>query len=147
MGSMGRASPKFGFARLARVVRLSLVVLTLFIGGCDVPSDPAAAAPYDVLILDGTIYDGRGGSPYAADVAIRGTRIVALGDFAGASATTVIDAAGLAVAPAFANFRMRSRNGICRKTSLRRSQGFDPFALVISRPKMRRLQIASPKIQ
>ena len=103
MGSMGRASPEFGFARLARVVHLSLVVLTLFIGGCDVPADPAAAAPYDVLILDGTIYDGRGGSPFAADVAIRGTRIVALGDFAGASATTVIDAAGLAVAPGFIN--------------------------------------------
>ncbi len=100
---MGRTFPKFGFIRMVRVVRLSLVVITLFIGGCDVRSDPAVAAPYDMLILDGIIYDGRGGSPFAADVAISGTKIVALGDLAGASATTVIDAAGLAVAPGFIN--------------------------------------------
>ena len=100
---MGSAFPEFWFARLVRVVRLSVVALTVFIGGCEVPSDPAGAASFDVLILGGTIYDGRGGRPFTADVAIRGTRIVALGDFAGASATTVIDAAGLAVAPGFIN--------------------------------------------
>jgi N-acyl-D-amino-acid deacylase len=65
---------------------------------------PAAALPhYDVLILGGTIYDGRGGSPYGADVAIRGDRIVAVGQFRNATATTTIDASGLAVAPGFIN--------------------------------------------
>ena len=100
---MGSVFQFFVIARAVRIVRVSLVVLTLLIGGCDAPSNSAVATSYDVLILSGTIYDGRGGRPFAADVAIRGTRIVALGDHTGASATIVIDAAGLAVAPGFIN--------------------------------------------
>jgi len=99
---MSSAFPVFVLPRVARVVRGSLVVLTLLIGGCDVSAD-STTAQYDLLILNGTIYDGRGGRPFTADVAISGTRIVALGDFTRASAAIVIDAAGLAVAPGFIN--------------------------------------------
>src|SRR5438270_2511603 len=59
--------------------------------------------PFDVLIKGGTVYDGSGGEGRAADVAIRGDRIVAVGNFAGASAKNTIDAHGLAVAPGFIN--------------------------------------------
>ena len=59
--------------------------------------------PYDVLILDGTIYDGSGGKPRRADLLIRGDKIVGVGSFKGAKAKTVIDAKGLAVAPGFVN--------------------------------------------
>ena len=61
------------------------------------------AATYDVLISGGTVYDGSGSSPFVGDVAIDGDRIVAVGDLAGATAESVIDASGLAVSPGFVN--------------------------------------------
>ncbi len=63
---------------------------------------PVAAAEYDLLITNGTVYDGHGGEPVEADVAVRGDRIVAVGRDLG-SADRMIDAAGLAVAPGFIN--------------------------------------------
>jgi N-acyl-D-amino-acid deacylase len=57
----------------------------------------------DVLIKNGTVYDGSGGRARAADVGIKGDRIVALGKLETEQARTVIDAAGLAVAPGFIN--------------------------------------------
>ncbi len=58
---------------------------------------------FDVIINDGTVYDGTGAEPKQADVAIRGDRIVGIGDFKAAKAKTLIDAKGLAVAPGFIN--------------------------------------------
>jgi N-acyl-D-amino-acid deacylase len=60
-------------------------------------------ADFDVLIRGGTVYDGTGGAPVKADVGIRGDRIVAVGDLAGAHARSVVEARGLAVAPGFIN--------------------------------------------
>jgi N-acyl-D-amino-acid deacylase len=65
------------------------------------PAQPEAPA-YELLITNGTVYDGLGGEPYAADVAIDGDRIVAIGSDLG-TAERVIDAGGLAVAPGFIN--------------------------------------------
>lgn len=62
-----------------------------------------ASEMFDVLIKGGTLYDGSGEKPRVTDVAIRGDRIVALGDFPAERARTVIDAKGLAVAPGFIN--------------------------------------------
>ena len=62
-----------------------------------------SAAEFDVIIRGGTIYDGTGGEPQHVDVAIRGDRIVGIGDFASAHANTIVDAHGLAVAPGFIN--------------------------------------------
>jgi N-acyl-D-amino-acid deacylase len=58
---------------------------------------------YDVIIRGGTVYDGTGAPARRADVALRGDRIVAIGDLSTASAANVVDAAGLAVAPGFIN--------------------------------------------
>ncbi|MDX1572363.1 MAG: D-aminoacylase, partial [Xanthomonadales bacterium] len=83
--------------------------LLLLVGCGDAPSpDPQDLSEpgeprYDVVILDGRIYDGLGGEPVDADLAIDGDRIAAIGDFDAADATTVIDARGLAVAPGFIN--------------------------------------------
>jgi N-acyl-D-amino-acid deacylase len=64
----------------------------------------AACAPtYDVVIRHGTVYDGTGGVPAQADVAIRGDSIVAVGGAVPGRGRTEIDAAGLAVAPGFIN--------------------------------------------
>ena len=66
---------------------------------------PAAELPekFDVVIKNGTVYDGTGSEGRKADVAIRGDRIVGVGDFQNSSATNVIDAHDLAVAPGFIN--------------------------------------------
>ena len=63
----------------------------------------AEAPSFDVVIRGGTVYDGTGAPPRRADVGIRGDRIAAVGDLAGAAGGTVVDAAGLAVAPGFIN--------------------------------------------
>ena len=66
---------------------------------------PAAQLPekFDVVIKNGTVYDGTGSEGRKADVAIRGDRIAGVGDFRNAPAENVIDARGLAVAPGFIN--------------------------------------------
>ncbi|OZI30741.1 D-aminoacylase [Bordetella genomosp. 10] len=63
---------------------------------------PDTAQPhYDILIRGGTLVDGTGAPRRAADLAIRGQRIVAVGDLAAAGADLVIDATGKVVAPGF----------------------------------------------
>jgi len=59
-----------------------------------------AIPPYDLLIRDATVYDGSGGPPRRADVAVRGDRIASPGEPA-ARAVREIDARGLALAPGF----------------------------------------------
>ncbi len=61
------------------------------------------APDYDVIIRGGTIYDGSGGEPYIADVAIAGETIAVIGDLDTLTARLEIDAAGKAVAPGFIN--------------------------------------------
>lgn len=58
---------------------------------------------FDVLITNGTIVDGSGHKPFVGDVAIRGDRIVKIGDLHTATAGTIVDARGLTVAPGFIN--------------------------------------------
>lgn len=62
-----------------------------------------AAERVDLLIRDGTIYDGRGGPPVRGDVAVRDGRVVAFGKLQDYAAERSVDAKGLAVAPGFIN--------------------------------------------
>jgi len=55
---------------------------------------------YDVIIKGGVVVDGTGAKPFAADVAITGERIAALGQDLG-EAREVIDASGCYVTPGF----------------------------------------------
>ena len=64
---------------------------------------PAPAEEFDVVIKNGTVYDGSGGEGRKADVALRGDKIAGVGDFKNAKAALTIDANGLAVAPGFIN--------------------------------------------
>jgi len=59
--------------------------------------------PFDVVIKGGMVYDGTGGKGRLTDVAIRGERIVGVGDFKAANAKIIVDAKGMAVAPGFIN--------------------------------------------
>jgi N-acyl-D-amino-acid deacylase len=80
----------------------ALGVLLLATAGCNNEPPQAPAESFDLVIANGMVYDGHGGDPYAGDVAIRGDRIVAIGQDLG-PATRTIDAEGLAVAPGFIN--------------------------------------------
>jgi len=71
-----------------------LLILSLF--ACSSPD-------YDVVIKNGTVYDGSLSEGVKTDLAIKGDRIVKMGDLSEASATNVIDASGKAVAPGFIN--------------------------------------------
>jgi N-acyl-D-aspartate/D-glutamate deacylase len=58
-------------------------------------------ASYDILIVGGSVVDGSGSAPIRNDVAIKNGRIAAIGRLPKSTATEVIDAAGLIVAPGF----------------------------------------------
>ncbi len=63
---------------------------------------------FDVIIRGGTLYDGSGRAPVTADVGIKGDRIAAVGNLSRATAPTILDAKGLAVAPGFINMLSHS---------------------------------------
>lgn len=85
-----------------------LLAALLAVSGCaSQPSDggsnanAAAADALDVLITGGHVVDGTGAPWFAADVGVKGDRIVAIGHLSGRAARTQVDATGLVVAPGF----------------------------------------------
>ncbi|MGB1199921.1 MAG: N-acyl-D-amino-acid deacylase family protein [Cognaticolwellia aestuarii] len=56
---------------------------------------------FDVLIINGEVFDGSGNVSIKQDIAIKGDKIVKLGDLKAYDALEVIDAQGLIVAPGF----------------------------------------------
>ena len=79
-----------------------------------VPLLHSQSADFDVLITNGHVVDGTGNPWYAADVAIRGDRIVAIGNLAarGAKAARVVDAQGQIVAPGFIDMLGQSESSL-----------------------------------
>ena len=84
----------------AAVLSLCALVLTT---GASVPAPLVQNPPFDIIVRNGTVYDGTGAPGRRIDVGIRGDRVAAIGDLAGTRAGTAIDATGLAVAPGFIN--------------------------------------------
>ncbi|MFT4671546.1 MAG: N-acyl-D-amino-acid deacylase, partial [Pseudohongiellaceae bacterium] len=87
------------------------VLIAFLISACGTPQETSTQT-YDFIIKNGQIYDGNGGTPYIADIAIIGDRIAGIGGlsktgevaaFKESEAKEVIDAQGLAVAPGFIN--------------------------------------------
>src|SRR5215212_5173695 len=70
------------------------VCLLLFMSSLQSPQ-------FDLLIKNGRVVDGSGRAAYVADLAIKGDRIVSIGNLAQATASRTIDAQGLVVAPGF----------------------------------------------
>jgi len=60
-----------------------------------------AGKEYDLIIKNGLIYDGRGGSPFRADIAISGDTVIAMGKIKSSRGMAVVSAENLAVAPGF----------------------------------------------
>lgn len=75
---------------------LPMLLLLLLLAACKPDT-------YDVIIRQGTIYDGSGNEPFIADVGINADTIAVIGDLSKASGKTEINAKGLAVSPGFIN--------------------------------------------
>ncbi|HVX24889.1 MAG TPA: D-aminoacylase [Parafilimonas sp.] len=73
------------------------LILLITILGCN------QKTKYDTIIRNGLIYDGNGGAPYKADIAINADRIAFIGQIKNAKAQYEIDVNGKAVAPGFIN--------------------------------------------
>jgi N-acyl-D-amino-acid deacylase len=86
-------------------------LLFLFIGFLSVISCKPKQS-YDTIIRDGMIYDGSGGQPYLADLAINSDTISFIGDLKNVSSKNEIDATGLAVAPGFINMLSHSEESL-----------------------------------
>src|SRR5436190_13400810 len=70
------------------------------------------ATPYDVLIRNGRVLDGSGNPWLAADLGIRGGRIVDMGRLGSAAAARLIDAHGLTVSPGFIDVHSHASQGL-----------------------------------
>ena len=81
-----------------------LIFLCLSLTVCKDPGveQTSPAGHFDLLVVNGMVYDGLGGDPFRADLGVNGDRIVAIGNDLG-NADQTIDANGLAVAPGFIN--------------------------------------------
>jgi N-acyl-D-aspartate/D-glutamate deacylase len=73
---------------------------------------------FDVLIRDGTIYEGEGNDPVEGDLGIVGDRISAIGHLASASARQTLEAGGAAVAPGFIDFHSHADLAILNAPTL-----------------------------
>ena len=72
----------------------------------------ACGPRYDVVIRNGTIYDGSGAPGARGDIAIAGDSIVAVGTIGNGRGKTEIDAGGLAVAPGFINMLSHAEDAL-----------------------------------
>ncbi|MEE9464299.1 MAG: D-aminoacylase [Candidatus Neomarinimicrobiota bacterium] len=79
-----------------------VILIALLLAGC-------GRYEYDVIIRQGTIYDGSGNPPYVADLAIKGDRIAAISDLDEQRGKLEINAAGMAVSPGFINMLSGAR--------------------------------------
>ena len=61
----------------------------------------ARSETFDTIVAGGTVVDGSGSKPYAADVGITDGRIVSIGDLSNAQAEKRIDASGKHIVPGF----------------------------------------------
>ncbi len=75
-------------------------------------ASPSAPGTYDIIIRNGHIIDGTGNPWYAADVAIQGDRIAAIGNLSNATGKSEIDAKGQIVSPGFIDMLGQSESAL-----------------------------------
>src|SRR5260221_500236 len=85
--------------RLMAIRRRALFAIIWFASLCGCAEQPDANAPasatdYDLLITQGVIYDGSGGTPFIGDVAIKGDRLIYVGQHAPGAAAARINELG-----------------------------------------------------
>jgi N-acyl-D-amino-acid deacylase len=92
------------------MIRHALRSLLLVAGGL-IGLTHAQSQDYDLVIRNGRIIDGTGNSWFRGDLAIKGGKIMAVGRVDG-SATRVVDAKDLIVAPGFIDVHAHVENGV-----------------------------------
>lgn len=85
-----------------------LLFLSIFSGALSSKSET-----YDVIIKNSTIVDGTGKAAFKGDIAIRGEKIVKVGNVIG-DADIVIDGSGLVVSPGFIDTHTHADNNILK---------------------------------
>jgi N-acyl-D-aspartate/D-glutamate deacylase len=73
-----------------------------------VPETSAGDPPYDLVLRNGRIVDGTGNPAFAGDLAIKGSKIAALGKISAGAGRREIDVKGLIVAPGFIDMHSHS---------------------------------------
>src|SRR6185369_8595402 len=89
-----------------------VLVLCLVAVAQSQPRQRSQPQSFDIIIKGGTVYDGTGRAPRLADVGILKDRIAAIGNLSRATAPTIVDAKGLAVAPGFINMLAHSESSL-----------------------------------
>jgi N-acyl-D-amino-acid deacylase len=84
-----------------RVRRFALTCFVLTLASGMAAAEDAASN--DLVLRNGTIYDGSGKAPYRGDVAIKADRITYVGPHRALAARTEVDVKGQAIAPGFIN--------------------------------------------
>jgi N-acyl-D-amino-acid deacylase len=96
--------------------KLLTLVLVLALLGTTAAQGPrrteSQSRRFDVIIRGGTVYDGTGRPPLRADLGIKADRIAAIGNLSRATAPTIVDARGVAVAPGFINMLSHSESSL-----------------------------------
>src|SRR6266436_7816042 len=82
-------------------VRIAVALTLILSTNTAATSALSKASDYDLIIRNGRVVDGAGRPAFRADLAIKGDRIVRIGNLQGARAKRTIDAAGQVVAPGF----------------------------------------------
>jgi N-acyl-D-amino-acid deacylase len=83
-----------------------LILLMFFAVACKNKNE------YDKIIRNGLIYDGKGGLPYQADIAINADTIAEIGNLSAKSAKEEINVHGMAVAPGFINMLSQAQESL-----------------------------------
>jgi len=98
--------------KLQKFFSLVLILTLSFMAVAQGPLRHHQAQSFDVIIRNGTVYDGTGQPGVKADVGIKGDRITAIGNLSRATAANIVDAQGLAVAPGFINMLSHSETSL-----------------------------------
>ncbi|MBI9082671.1 MAG: D-aminoacylase [Desulfobacterales bacterium] len=89
-------------AKAAAAVTVAGAVSTMAVGCSAKPRPDTGEGPADLVITNGLVYDGSGSEPKKVDIAVRGDRIVTVGQqVTVAPGVKIIDAVGKTVTPGF----------------------------------------------
>ena len=88
---------------ISNLTYLFIISLLLSCSSCQEKKLPQEPIFCDILISNGTIYDGSGSKPYVGYLAIKDDKIIYVGENTDFQADTLIDATARAVSPGFIN--------------------------------------------